>query len=178
MNKFWLNMPLFADLSLIAIVFAQYLFSEQFEWLNLPGLLAKSGNQSDLISLTVAFSTVTAMIAGFAGVVIVLGLSSENEKFRAFRVAAGNNLRRNWISIAQNTFSSSFVSIICLLLVILGHSVLSMWFLEIAFVVAFSSTLRLLYLLKALAILVSSEDSKREKEQSATPVSQIIKQKR
>lgn len=175
MKNYLLNKPLFAVFLVSIVIAIQFAISREYPVLNLPRFLSEKSDPADLISLTVALSTVSAIIAGFAGVVIVLGLSSENEKFRAFRLLAGNNLESNWTSIARNSFLSSFLGIGCLIFVLIGNEEFSMWVLEFAFLLALDATLRILYLLRTLAKLVSSQDRLNQNISNQTPVTQIVK---
>lgn len=50
-----------------------------------------------------------------------------------------------------------------------------MWVLEFAFLLALDATLRILYLLRTLAKLVSSQDRLNQNISNQTPVTQIVK---
>lgn len=81
MKNYLLNKPLFAVFLVSIVIAIQFAISREYPVLNLPRFLSEKSDPADLISLTVALSTVSAIIAGFAGVVIVLGLSSKMRNF-------------------------------------------------------------------------------------------------
>lgn len=109
-------------------------------------------------NLYIAMLSAAALLASFAGVVVVFGLSTQPESFRKLRVSAGDALVSNWLSISYCGFISAALSLIAALIDILGNGKLAPWFFELSVLFCVHGAIRLLWLLKCLIKIVQHDD--------------------
>lgn len=126
------------------------------------GLIEASVDQQSSIFL--AILSVSAMVAGFAGVVVVFGLSTV-DILRKLRASAGKALTRNWISVSNAGFLGTGLALIAVLVLYSPLKHAAVWFFELAILICLNGILRLLWLLKSLIKLVQADDIKKEQEE-------------
>lgn len=109
-------------------------------------------------SLAVGVAGVAAMVGGFAGVVVVFGLSSDDARFREVRLKASTSLRRNWMSVVTAPLLAAFGSMIAAALATAIFVPAALWLLEICTLLAAHGALRLVVLLSELIRVVHAAD--------------------
>lgn len=113
-------------------------------------------------------SAVAAISAGFAGVIIVFGLTSESQIFRDFRRKSGDRLSANWTSVIASAFLSSAFSISAALTQLTDHPFIANMLFELGALLLIHSSVRSVWVLRLLLRLVMADDIKRNKaEQTA-----------
>ncbi|MBT1666645.1 hypothetical protein [Curtobacterium flaccumfaciens] len=146
---------------IVIFVAVQLLASLRWPELNVAHALATSDVadvRSALSSLALGVAGVSALVGGFAGVVVVFGLGTENDRFRLLRAKGGRRLRASWISVVLSSFASAFGAVIAAVTVVAFDPEVAMWILELCVIIAAHGAIRLTLLLAGLAKIVDSND--------------------
>jgi hypothetical protein len=98
-----------------------------------------------------------AMVAGFAGIIVVFALGSGSERFRTFRVQGSSPLRANWTSCMVAGLSSGLLAIISSILTLSERHFWG-WTFELSLLLLAHAALRLVWMLRVLARIVDAED--------------------
>lgn len=114
-------------------------------------------------SLSLGVAAVAAMVGGFAGVVVVFGLSSDDERFRLVRLNASTSLRRNWTSIVTTPLAAAFGAILAASVATAGVAAAAIWILEACLLLAAHGAVRLVVLLNELVRVVHYADEATQK---------------
>lgn len=114
-------------------------------------------------SLALGVAAVAAMVGGFAGVVVVFGLSSEDERFRLVRINASTSLRSNWMSIVTTPLAAAFGAILAAGFATALWAGAAIWILEVCFLLAAHGAVRLVVLLNELVRVVHFADEAAQK---------------
>jgi len=117
-------------------------------------------------SLAIGLAAVAAMVGGFAGVVVVFGLSSADERFRLVRINASTSLRRNWMSIVTTPLAAAFGAIVAATLATASLTSPALWILEVCLLLAAHGAVRLIVLLNELVRVVHYADEAAQKAAS------------
>jgi len=125
-----------------------------------PGDLASS-----VASLSIGVAGVAAMVGGFAGVVVVFGLSSNDERFRQVRIKASTSLRRNWMSIITTPLAAAFGAVGAATIASATWTGAALWALEVCILLALHGALRLVVLLYELVRVVHASDEALQEDQ-------------
>lgn len=120
------------------------------------GLESTQSDQQAGIYLAVL--NVSALTAGFAGVVVVFGLSTQPRAFRSLRIKAGASLERNWMSVSNSGFVSAGLALVAVLTLYSSLNWISVWFFELSILVCLNGVARLLWLLRNLITIVHKDD--------------------
>lgn len=118
--------------------------------------------QADLsssIAVYLGLSSGAAILAGFAGVIVMHGLTASSERFRKYRLAAGKTLYANWASISSAGFLSAALSLVAAIVAAGGAGMVGPWIFELALLCAAHGTLRLLWLLRTYFELQGYDDA-------------------
>ncbi|MFA4083037.1 hypothetical protein ONA92_15175 [Mycobacteroides salmoniphilum] len=126
-----------------------------FDWLIVPTNDLDSGS---VVEVYLGLAAVAAITAGFAGVIIVFGLTPQSDLFRRFRREAGAPMVANWVSIMSNAFLAAALSIAAAALEALSHHPVAATLFLTGCLLFTHSASRSLALLKALLILVKNDD--------------------
>jgi hypothetical protein len=125
-----------------------------------------------------AVTAAGAMMAGFAGIVVIFGLTSGSERFRRFRHRASGSLQRTWSTVSSAGFWSMGLGFSCLLLSAGNLDRAATWVLEVALLLLAHSSVRLIWILNVLVGIVAVEDEVADKAQrTRTPESLPFVQK-
>lgn len=120
----------------------------------------------------IAVTAAGAMMAGFAGVVVIFGLTSGSERFRRFRHRASGSLQRTWSTVSSAGFWSMGLGFSCLLLSAGNLDRTATWLLEVALLLLAHSSVRLIWILNVLVGIVAVDDEVADKAQrTRTPES-------
>ena len=164
--SYLLDHPSIVTGGLLSLVLLQWLLS----WLWLPWLsplewtleVPEGERPAAFSALATGVAGVAAMVGGFAGVVVVFGLSSNDARFREVRLKASTSLRRNWTSIVTTPLFAAFGAIGSAALATSRHETSSLWVLEACVILAAHGALRLVVLLSALVKVVHASDEQTE----------------
>lgn len=111
------------------------------------------------VPIYLAFAGVVAIVAGFAGVVVVFALGQHTENFVILRRRGGRQLRANWSSPIATSFVAAFGCVATALLAVAGHGFAAWWIFEALFLLAATAAARLVWLFRGLATIVDSHDA-------------------
>lgn len=136
-------------------------------WLNvLPniwgGVLAKDPSVG--VTLFLGTAAAAAILAGFAGVVVVFGLTADGEKFRVFRVVSGARLRSNWTSTSLAGFAAAGLSLASAVCIVNGPTFIAPWIFELSLLLMAHGAARTVWILRELVTVVRTEDLAWSKE--------------
>lgn len=126
------------------------------------GVLAK--NASVAVTLFLGTAAASAILAGFAGVVVVFGLTANGERFRIFRVESGQRLQSNWTSTSAAGFTAAGLSLASSILIVNGPAFLAPWVFEMSLFLMAHGALRTIWILRELVTVVRNEDLAWSKE--------------
>ncbi|MBX3095067.1 MAG: hypothetical protein KF680_11105 [Cryobacterium sp.] len=151
---------------LLGLALAHFLIAKfwlpQLNPANLFAAVAHEDLPSALSSLAIGVASVAAMVGGFAGVVVVFGLSSDDARFREVRLKAATSLRRNWMSIVATPLLAAFGAVIAATFATAGWTSATLWALELCVLFAAHGALRLVVLLNELVKVVHKADEATE----------------
>jgi hypothetical protein len=148
---------------LLGGVITHWLIAKRCPGLDVLRGLEDSDVAGPVSDLCISVTGVSAVAAGFAGVVIVFGLQSGSARFRRFRWAGGQRLIGNWMAVIGTPIAASFFSLAAALELDLGHSAVARWLFEASVTLLLHASLRMLWLLSALARIVAADDDTEEK---------------
>jgi hypothetical protein len=106
----------------------------------------------------VGLGSVAAICGGFAGVIIVFGLTPTSDLFRRFRISAGERMSANWISIITNAFFAAGVAIAAAVLEVLNFHTVGVFVFGTGCLLLIHSFLRSIWILRQLLTLVRNDD--------------------
>lgn len=165
-----LDHPSAVTLIVAALVLSHFLASKYWLPQLSPAGLFAAVTPKDLptavAELAIGVAAVAAMVGGFAGVVVVFGLSSEDERFRKVRINASTSLRRNWMSIVTTPLAAAFGSIVAAAFATAWWTSASVWILEVCVLLAAHGAVRLVILLNELVRVVSYADEAAQQEEN------------
>ena len=163
--------PLYVSLSIFAAVAAQAALT----WLGqLPNMWAGTLAQEDSVTVTLFLGTAAAaaILAGFAGVVVVFGLTADGDRFRVFRLEAGKSLRGKWTSTSLAGFAAAGLSPGAAIAVVNGPDVAAPWLFELSLLLMAHGALRTVWILRELIVVVRNEDMVWSKEKGTRQVNE------
>lgn len=172
--------PLAVSGFLIAVVLIHLWLATIFPSLNVAAALADSTIQDSsatLNELALGVAGVSAMVGGFAGVVVVFGLGSENDRFRLLRRSGGRRLRANWISVVLSSFAGAFGAVVSAVMVVAFAAEPAMWVLETCLLFAAHGAIRLTALLAGLAGIVDETDRDADRDSRVVPTASLMPDK-
>ena len=114
-----------------------------------------------------------AVVAGFAGVVVIFGLTADAERFRTFRANAGNSLKRTWVSSTLSGFEACLLCIVAASLSVAGLASIGPWLFELALLALIHGSLRLVWILSGLIGIVWAEDVKKTQDAAVYRVEEL-----
>jgi hypothetical protein len=162
------------NLAAAVVLFAYWRLTRSFPGLNLPRLLAEAVEGKDLLALHVGAAALATMTAGFAGVVIIFGLSGGGPRFRKLRQAGGQRLLANWVSVVAVSFTAAFLAVACAVAALAGWAQPSVWGFLFACLLAAHGAARLVWLLTALAKVVKRTDRDEQIAEDTVHVDDVI----
>lgn len=171
------NYPLFVSALIIAAVVVHFIVSLKWAFLNVAAALANtkaSDPQDTLTSLALGVAGVSAMVGGFAGVIVIFGLGSENDRFRLLRRTGARRLRANWISVVLSSFTGAFGALVVAVMVVGFGAEPGMWVLEACLLVTAHAAIRLTCLLAGLAGIVDSQDKDDARQGNTVATADVI----
>lgn len=110
------------------------------------------------VSIYLGILGTAAIVAGFAGVVIVYGLSPDTPRFQAFRLKAGSALKRTWSSTALSGFEAALLSGVAAVVAASGAAWLAPWFFELAVLLLAHGAMRLVWIMRGLIDTTQADD--------------------
>lgn len=127
--------------------------------------LPESANSSTSVTLYLGAAAASAIVAGFAGVVIVFTVGSASPRVRMFRYQAGRQLRANWLVVIAEPLIATLLGILASIVQMTSGKPASPWLFELAMGLLIHGAARLLWVLKLLTEVVNADDVIVEREQ-------------
>lgn len=158
-----LDHPHLCNAVLLVGVTAHWLLATQEPCVDVLSDLKDSKVTGQVSDLCLSVTSVSAVAAGFAGVVIVFGLQNGSVRFRRFRWAGGRRLIGNWMAVIGTPIAASFLSLAAALELNLGKAAVARWLFEASVCLLLHTSVRMLWLLHALAKVVAADDDTEEK---------------
>ncbi|MDJ0350606.1 hypothetical protein [Cryobacterium sp. PH29-G1] len=160
-RHFWAfvrDQPFWVDAILTVIVAAQFAATLLGYIPNIGSGLIDRADQGPVQALYLALLGPAAIVAGFAGVVVVFGLTANGDRFQKFRADAGPALTRTWVASTLSGFEAVVLGLTAAVLSVVGVPWLAPSFFELALLVLIHGALRLVWILSALIGIVRAED--------------------
>lgn len=123
---------------------------------NIWSLIFPEGSEPTAVSLAVVGTG--ALLAGFAGVVVVFGLQGTSERFRRLRRSGGDELKENWSSMSSSGFWTMAVALASSLAFSATWNLPGGLLLELSLLVLGHGSIRLMWMLGNLVEVVSADD--------------------
>lgn len=114
----------------------------------------------------IGLSAIAAVSAGFAGVIIVFGLTSESDVFRQFRRTSGERLSANWTSVIASAFIASGLSIAASVAQLVERPFVANILFELGCLLLLHSAIRSVWVLRLLLKLISVADNNKSSAES------------
>ncbi|WP_295823941.1 hypothetical protein [uncultured Microbacterium sp.] len=160
-GSFLLDHPGFVTVVIVVAVVAQVVVSFWVPVVS-PGHiflpLAEAERSTAVADLALGVAGVAAMVGGFAGVVVVFGLSSDDERFRKVRLKAATSLQRNWTSVVTTPLVAAFGALVAATLARATWIDGAAWVLELCVLLAAHGAVRLVVVLFELVKVVHNSD--------------------
>lgn len=175
------DFPLLVSSTIVVLVLAHFWIAQSLPAINVAARLASNtvgDPRATLTALALGVAAVSAMVGGFAGVVVVFGLGSESDRFRLLRQSGGRRLRASWVSVVLSSFSGAFGAVVSAVMVVGFGVEPAMWVLEACLLFAAHGAIRLIALLAGLAGIVDEQDRDEDRARRTTPKADIIPNKR
>jgi len=120
--------------------------------------LAFEPNTSTAVTIYLGLAAAAAIVAGFAGVIIVFTIGSEARRIRLFRFNAGEALQRSWIAAVAEPLLATLLGLLAAVTQVTSGKVLAPWLFELGVVLFSHGALRQLWLLWHLIEIVHADD--------------------
>jgi hypothetical protein len=125
---------------------------------NIARILDRTATNGEITTLHVGVVAFGVTTAGFAGVVVVFGLTADAERFRRLRREGGDRLRATWVSVVSLSFLSAFVAVGAAIAALADWVQPSVWAILVAVLLLAHASLRLLWMLTSLARVKQGDD--------------------
>ncbi len=114
------------------------------------------------------------MVGGFAGVVVVFGLSSDDERFRKVRLKAATSLQRNWTSVVTTPLVAAFGALVAATLARATWIDGAAWVFELCVLLAAHGAVRLVVVLFELVKVVHNSDLATQREADTADTDDVL----
>jgi len=178
LRKYLVDHPSVVTLVLVGLVLAHYLFAT-YLWTEIQPLqffneVDSKTVDGSIANLSVSTAGVAAMVGGFAGVVVIFGLSSDDERFRKVRLKAATSLRRNWMSVVTTPLIAAFGALMSAAFASSGRTNVALWTLEICVLLAAHGATRLVIVLFELVKVVHASDDALQKKSDTVDTDEFL----
>lgn len=158
LKGFLRGQPFWIDAGLVVLV-ASHFTASHFEWIpNVWAALSDPLNQEAARSIYLGMLGPAAIVAGFAGVVVVFGLTATSDRFRTFRANAGDSLRRTWVSSSLSGFEAVALSVAAALFSVATFPLMAAYVFEASLLLLLHGSLRLVWILAQMIGIVRADD--------------------
>jgi hypothetical protein len=159
------DQPYIVDLGLAVLVVVHAVVTI-LGWVPSAWTMLAAASRGEQAALYLAVLGAAALLSGFAGVVVIFGLSGTTDRFRTFRVKAGPALARNWTSTSIAGFAGAGTALLAAILLYSPWASASPWLFELAVLLVAHSSTRLVWLLRGLIRLVQADDVSTARERN------------
>lgn len=140
----------------------------------LLSVASDAGSGALLVASYVGLAATAAVAAGFAGVVIVFGLSGQTPVFLRFRTKSGERMRANWISIIGCAFAAAGLGLLAAVLQIASAYALGIALFELGVFLFVHSAARTVWVLLVLIKVVQVDDGNQLREANTIPAASLF----
>lgn len=145
---------------------------------NIWAALSGARNLAEAQAIYLAILGPASIVAGFAGVVVVFGLSAGSSRFRKFRSMAGASLKRTWVASTLSGFVAAALCVVASVVNLTDWSGVAPFLLELSLLVLAHGAIRLVWILSEMIGITRVDDAKATDEASKFPVSRLPFQKK
>ncbi|MEJ5915216.1 hypothetical protein [Pseudokineococcus sp. 1T1Z-3] len=157
MRKLLGDRPGVVNILLVGLVAIHLLAGRRWSLVDVASTMATQpvGN---LLAAFASVGLLASLTAGFAGVVVIFGLSQESTRFVELRHDGGAPLQRNWVTTVTTSLAGAFLVLTAVALTLLDSSWAAVWVAEVAVLWNLHGALRLVWLLKGVMRVVAAKD--------------------
>ena len=158
LKGFLRGQPFWIDGGIVILVGLHFVAS-WLDWIpNVWTALSDPSKQGAAQAIYLGMLGPAAIVAGFAGVVVVFGLTATSDRFRAFRANAGDSLRRTWVSSSLSGFEAVGLAVVAALLSVSALPLLAAYVFEASLLILLHGSLRLVWILAQMIGIVRADD--------------------
>lgn len=175
-SNFLGDRPGWITVILTVFVAAHAVLAGRYPWLDPFKALRPADKDATSVAVALYLGTAgaAAIIAGFAGVILVFVVGSPSPRVRAFRDSSGRPLQKTWTSVIAEPFAATLFGVIAATTQTTSGRVVAPWLFELSVVLLTHVALRLLWLLRSLVALVGAEDHEATRDEKALPLDEIF----
>lgn len=158
LGKFLTSRPISIDILLLLFVVTHAALTL---WNKIPNIWGGQLGHEKLASLEALYIGALgagAIVAGFAGVLVIFALSAPGERFRKLRIEGGKPLLANWITTSVSGFIATALFLIATVMSVLWNQEIAPFLFELGVLVLSHGAIRLLWLLREMVGIVRAED--------------------
>jgi hypothetical protein len=142
-------------------------------WLNPFKRFGDETQTGTVVSIYLGTAGAAALVAGFAGVVLVFTIGSQSPRVRMFRDEGGRSLQRSWIVVVAEPFVATLCGIVAAVTQLTAGRPVAPWLFELAVVLLAHGAARLLMLLRDLVQIVAADDYLIGQRERTVPLSRF-----
>lgn len=158
LTGFLRGQPFWIDVAIVVLV-GLHLYATWREWLpNVWEALADAKDQGQVQAIYLSMLGPAAIVSGFAGVVVVFGITATSDRFKQFRAQAGRSLRRTWVSSSLSGFEAVAFAVAAALLSLSGLPFAAPFAFEASLLLLLHGALRLVWILAQMIGIVRADD--------------------
>jgi hypothetical protein len=158
LRSFLRGHPFWIDGAIVVLVTA-HLFATWHKLIpNVWTALSEPANQTAAQAIYLALLGPAAIVAGFAGVVVVFGVTASSDRFKRFRAQAGSSLRKTWVSSSLSGFVAVAFALSAAILSVSGLTLPAPFAFEAGALILAHGAIRLLWILSQMIGVVRADD--------------------
>lgn len=158
LKGFLRGQPFWVDGLLVGLVAAHFV-ATWYEWIpNVWAALSEPSAQQSAQEIYLGMLGPAAIVAGFAGVVVVFGITASSDRFKRFRAQAGGALRRTWVSSSLSGFEAVGFAVAAALLSVSGLLMAAPFAFEASLLLLLHGAIRLIWILAQMIGIVRADD--------------------
>jgi hypothetical protein len=164
----------FVAVGLAGVVAAHAVSTIFWGWLNPYKSLAIDANTGTAVTLYLGAAAAAAIVAGFAGVVIVFTIGSEADRIQRFRVKSGKTLQVAWMAVVAEPFAATLFGVVAAMIQVTSGKHVAPWFFELGLAFLIHGALLLLKLLSEVVQIVHAQDTVTHVKKTEIPTSELF----
>ncbi len=168
------NHPLWVALVLLVGVAAHGVLTIWWRFLDPYKNLALDANTGTAVTLYLGAAAAAAIVAGFAGVVIVFTIGSEARRIRFFRFESGKPLQRAWLAVVAEPFAATLLGLVAAMVQVTSGKRVAPWLFELGLVLLVHGATLLLWLLRELVEIVYANDVEADTKDREIPADTLF----
>lgn len=137
--------------------------------------LATDANTGTAVTLYLGAAAAAAIVAGFAGVVIVFTIGSEADRIQRFRFRSGRALQVAWMAVVAEPFAATLLGIIAAITQITSGRPIAPWFFEAGLALLGHGAVLLLKLLYEVVAIVHAHDQEEQTHKTEISTDELFK---